>query len=332
MKKITLAPGDGIGPEITESVVAIFSAAKVQVSWDEVAIGIDEYQRSGQLLPDKFIDSLNQTGIALKGPTTTPVGGGHRSINVLIRQTFDLYACVRPIKTIPGIETPFKNVDFVIVRENTEDLYRGIEYKVGDDVAHGIKLITKQGSTKIGEHAFELAERLGRKKVTAVHKANIMKHTDGLFLGCVKAVAEAHPKVDFSDMIIDNCCMQMVTKPGQFDVIVTENLYGDILSDLGAGLIGGLGVAAGANIGENKAVFEAVHGSAPDIAGKNFANPTALLSSAILMLEYLGMSDKAENIRKAMFAALAKPETRTRDLGGQLGTREFTAQVISNLD
>jgi isocitrate dehydrogenase (NAD+) len=331
MTKVTLAPGDGIGPEICDSVVALFAEAKVDVSWERVEIGLDQYMKSGDLLPQKFFDSIQETRVALKGPTTTPVGKGHKSINVTIRQVLDLFACDRPVKSIPGVVTPYENVNMLIVRENSEDLYRGIEYKVSDNVAHGIKLITRDASTKIAKHAFDLAKKLGRSKVTCVHKANIMKITDGMFLDAVRDVAQGYPGIKFEEMIVDNCCMQMVTKPQQFDVIVTENLYGDILSDLGAGLIGGLGVAAGSNIGERCAVFEATHGSAPDISGKDLANPTAILLSSLMLLEHLGYFDKVKMLEGALFKTLSNKATRTKDLGGPLGTKEFTKRIISNL-
>ncbi|MGE0171596.1 MAG: isocitrate/isopropylmalate dehydrogenase family protein [Oligoflexales bacterium] len=331
MTKVTLAPGDGIGPEICESVVTLFAAAKVDVSWERVDIGMDQYMKSGELLPQRYLDSVQETRISLKGPTTTPVGKGHKSINVTIRQALDLYACDRPVKSIPGIVTPYENVDMLIVRENSEDLYRGIEYKVSDNVAHGIKLITKDASAKIGKHAFELARKLKRTKVTCVHKANIMKITDGMFLESIREVSSSYPEIKFEEMIVDNCCMQMVTRPQQFDVIVTENLYGDILSDLGAGLIGGLGVAAGANIGDRCAVFEATHGSAPDISGKDLANPTAIILSSLMLLEHLGDFEKVKIIETALFKTLSNKDTRTKDLGGPLGTRDFTKQIISNL-
>lgn len=331
MKAVTLVPGDGIGPEITESVKEILNAAGAAIAWEEVDCGLNAFEKTGSLMPQAFVDSLKRTGVGLKGPTTTPVGGGHRSINVQMRQMFNLFANVRPIKNFPGLPSFFDGIDMIIVRENTEDLYKGIEYKISDGVAQGIKLITAEASERIGRHAFELAVKLKRKKVTAVHKANIMKFTDGLFLDSVRKVSADYPQIEFNDMIIDNCGMQLVTRPQQFDVIVTENLYGDILSDIGAGLIGGLGVAAGANFGENSAIFEAVHGSAPDIAGKDMANPTALLLSAVSMLDYIGQGAVAERLRVAISKTLPNPEQRTRDLGGKLGTKSFTKAVIGNL-
>ena len=329
--RITLISGDGIGPEIATSVKKILKASGAPIEWDEVHCGLEAYERCGSLLDPKFESSLRHNKVALKGPTTTPIGGGHRSINVTMRQMFNLFANVRPVKNIPGIVTRYDNVDMIIVRENTEDLYKGIEYKISDTIAQGIKLITAEASERIGRHAFELAKKLGRRKVSAVHKANIMKLTDGLFLESIRKVAADYPSIEFNDVIVDNCCMQLVTKPEQFDVIVTENLYGDILSDLGAGLVGGLGVASGANLGEGVAIFEPVHGSAPDIAGKGLANPTAMLMSAITMLDYLKESTVAKYVEAALFKTLAKTETKTKDLGGALSTEQFTEAVIKNL-
>jgi len=326
-----MIPGDGIGSEIAVSVQEVFAAAKAPIIWEEAPAGLECFEKNGSLLPKGTVTSLEKTRVGLKGPTTTPVGGGHRSINVEIRQRWDLYANTRPVASIPGVACNHDKVDMIIVRENTEDLYRGVEYMIGEDVAHGIKIITRQGSMRIATFAFELAKKLGRKKVSAVHKANIMKLTDGLFLQCCRDVAKKYPTIEYNEVIVDNCCMQMVTKPQQFDVIVTENLYGDIISDLASGLIGGLGVAAGANIGEKMAIFEAVHGSAPDIAGKNMANPTALLLSSVMMLEHLGELNTAQKIRQALLTTLGNQGTRTRDLGGPFGTKEFTAAVIKNL-
>lgn len=328
MNFVTLIPGDGIGPEIAASVQLIFGAAKAPIAWDIVNLS----EEGAGVLPTGFHSSFQKCGIALKGPTTTPIGSGHRSLNVQMRQACGLYASVRPVRTIPGVRGPVTTpVDLLIVRENTEDLYAGLEYMVSEGVAHGIKLITAEASLRIGQHAFSVAKKLKRRKVTAVHKANIMKLTDGLFLDCIRRVAKEFPEIEYSEIIVDNCCMQLVTKPDQFDVIVTENLYGDILSDLAAGLVGGLGIAAGANIGARGAIFEAVHGSAPDIAGKDLANPTALLLSGVMMLEHLGEFLTAERIRRAIFQTLAEESTRTRDLGGPLGTIGFSKAVITNL-
>jgi len=331
MQTITLIPGDGIGEEIVASVKQVLAAAGAEIRWEEAHAGLGALEKTGKLMSDELVVSLLKHKVALKGPTTTPVGGGHRSINVTMRQQFDLFANVRPIRALPGLPCAHPEIDLVIVRENTEDLYKGIEYMVGDDVAHGIKLITASASERIGRFAFELAKKLGRRKVTIVHKANIMKMTDGLFLRSVQKVAKDYPDIICDDCIIDNCCMQLVTRPEQFDIIVTENLYGDILSDLCSGLIGGLGVASGANIGEDSAIFEAVHGSAPDIAGMDLANPTALILSAVSMLEYLGQNQPAKKVRNALFATLGDASTRTKDLGGKLGTKAFTDAVVENL-
>ncbi len=328
---VTLIPGDGIGPEIAESVKQIFAKADVDINFEVMPAGEDSLGKHGSLLPEITIKNLKANKIGLKGPTTTPVGGGHRSVNVDMRQRFELYANIRPVRTIPGMKNLHAGVDMIIVRENTEDLYKGVEYKIGNGIAHGIKIITADASLRIGRYAFEMARKLGRKKVSAVHKANIMKLTDGLFLDCIRAVAAEFKDIEYNEVIVDNCCMQLVTKPQQFDVIVTENLYGDILSDLASGLIGGLGVAAGANIGQGMAIFEAVHGSAPDIAGKGIANPTALILSGVMMLEYLGDLENAGRIREAVFKTLTDPQLCTRDIGGNCSTARFTENVIGKL-
>lgn len=331
MQKVTLVPGDGIGPEIIQSAQAIVEASSADIAWEVVDAGLNTFEATGSLIPEEFVDSLSRNRIALKGPTTTPVGGGHRSINVSMRQMFNLYANVRPIKTIPGVPCRYEDIDMIIVRENSEDLYKGIEYQVSSGVAQGIKLITREASERIGRHAFELARKLGRKRVTAVHKANIMKFTDGLFLESVSDIAKQYPDIEYDDYIVDNMCMQMVTKPEQFDVIVTENLYGDILSDLAAGLVGGLGLASGGNFGPDMCIFEAAHGSAPDIAGENKANPTALLFSCCMMLDYINQGDSSHQIKEALVKTLENPKTRTGDLGGTLTTSEFTEEIIRNL-
>ncbi len=330
MKTITLVAGDGIGPEIASAVELVVSATSAQVTWEKVDVGLAAYERSGELIPKAFLESIGRTRVALKGPTTTPVGKGHRSINVSMRQLFNLYANVRPIKSFPGLPGRYTDVDMIIVRENSEDLYKGIEYQVSDGVAQGVKLITREASEKIAHHAFRLAVKLGRRSVMAVHKANIMKFTDGLFLDSCANVAKQYPEITFKDMIVDNTCMQMVTNPSQFDVIVTENLYGDIISDLGAGLIGGLGLVPGGNYGPDMSIFEAAHGSAPDIAGQNKANPTALLLSACMMLDHINEADAAQKIRQALFLALSDQATRTMDLGGRLSTMEF-AETVAKL-
>ncbi len=330
-KVVTLIPGDGIGSEICGAVQKIFAAVEAPIEWDLQNAGLDVFEKTGDLLPQNVIDSVEKNKVALKGPTTTPSGGGHRSINVTMRQYFKLYSNVRPVKTLPGINCRYTGVDFIIVRENSEDLYKGIEYQVSEDMCHGVKLITRQASEKIGRAACKLAVARGRKKVTVVHKANIMKLTDGLFLNSIMALKDEFPQLEIDDLLVDNTCLQLVKYPEQFDVIVTQNLYGDILSDLGSGLIGGLGVASGANIGDDKAIFEAVHGSAPDIAGKGLANPTALLLSGISMLEFLGFDSHGAKIRAALHRTLESKETRTQDIGGPLGTDDFTKAVIQNL-
>lgn len=329
MHTITLVPGDGIGPEIVAAVKRIVNASDAKIMWEEVNAGLTTYESTGELIPKEFLESLERNKIALKGPTTTPVGSGHRSINVSMRQLFNLYANVRPIKAIKGLPCKYPDVDMIVVRENSEDLYKGIEYQVSKDVAQGVKLITREASEKIAVHSFELARKLGRKTVTAVHKANIMKFTDGLFLDSCRDMAKLYPDIAFNDVIVDNMCMQMVTNPGQFDVVVTENLYGDILSDLGAGLVGGLGLVPGANLGPDMAIFEAAHGSAPDIAGQNKANPTALLLSACMMLDHINEENAANQIRRALYQTLGRPESRTGDLGGSLGTKAFAEAVIN---
>ncbi|MEO5667372.1 MAG: isocitrate/isopropylmalate family dehydrogenase [Bdellovibrionota bacterium] len=329
--KITLIRGDGIGPEISDAVMQIIEAAGANIVYDEVEAGLCSIEKTGQGITAECMDIINVNGVALKGPTTTPVGGGHKSINVTIRKALDLYVNLRPIKSIPGIETPFKNVDLLIVRENIEDTYGGIEHMQSTDVAQCLRLITRSGSLRAARFAFETARKLKRKTVTCVHKANIMKITDGLFLDAFREVAAEYSDIQFNDIIVDNCCMQLVTKPQQFDVLLLPNLFGDIVSDLCAGLIGGLGIAAGANIGTRAAVFEAVHGSAPDIAGKGLANPTAMLLSGVSMLRHLEQLDVADRIENAVFKVLKEGKWKTRDLGGTASTGEYTRAVIANL-
>lgn len=328
---VTLIKGDGIGPEICDAVVAVFEQAKAGIRWEEAEAGLCCIEKKGTAITEECLNTLSKNKIALKGPTTTPVGGGHKSINVTIRKALDLYVNVRPLRTIPGVETPFKNVDMVIVRENIEDTYGGIEHMQSPDVAQGLRLITRSGSLRAHRYAFELARREKRKKVTCVHKANIMKITDGLWLDAFREVAKEFSDIESNDIIVDNCCMQMVTKPQQFDVLVLPNLFGDIVSDLGAGLVGGLGIASGANIGRDCAIFEAVHGSAPDIAGKGLANPTAILFSAVSMLKHMGQLDVADRIQTALLKTLADPASRTRDLGGAANTQGFTQAILKNL-
>ncbi|HSY49761.1 MAG TPA: isocitrate dehydrogenase (NAD(+)) [Thermoanaerobaculia bacterium] len=330
--KITLLPGDGIGPEVTASVVSIIECAGVQVEWEKYFVGAEAISRYGDPLPPEVLESILRNKVALKGPVTTPIGTGFSSINVRLRKTLDLYANLRPVKSMPNIITRFENVDLIIVRENTEDLYSGLEHEVVPGVVESIKIITERASTRIARFAFEYARTHGRKRVTAVHKANIMKLSDGLFLQCFRNVATGYPDIEADDKIIDNLCMQLVTDPNRFDVLLLENLYGDIVSDLTAGLVGGLGVVAGANFGESGAVFEAVHGSAPDIAGQNKANPLALLKSAVLMLQHLGEVGPAKRVEEAIVKVLdSGPEHRTRDIGGSGTTADFTTAVCETL-
>ena len=321
---ITLIPGDGIGPEVSAAACRVVEAAGVRVLWEVHEAGAAVADRVGKTLPDEVLDSIRKNKIALKGPIGTPIGKGFRSVNVTLRQALDLYANVRPIRSLPGVEPRFPGTDIVIVRENTEDLYAGLELMIMPGVAQSIKLITEKGCNRICEFAFDYAERMGRSRVTAVHKANIMKLSDGMFLECFRRIALAHPRIEPAEMIVDACAMQMVKSANRLDVIVTENLYGDILSDLGAGLCGGLGVVPGANIGQLGAVFEAVHGSAPDIAGKGIANPTALVQSAIMMLHHIGEDPAAKRIEKALFGLYSRGDRKTADLGGNASTKEFT--------
>lgn len=330
--KITLLPGDGIGPEVTAAVVAIIECSGVDVEWEKYFVGSEAISRFGDPLPQEVLDSILRNKVALKGPVTTPVGKGFQSINVRLRKTLDLYANLRPVTSMPNIKTRYENIDLVVVRENTESLYAGLEHEVVPGVVESLKIITERASTRIARFAFEYAKSHGRKRITAVHKANIMKLSDGLFLQCFRNVAQEYPNIKADDRIVDNLCMQLVMNPNQFDVLLLENLYGDIVSDLTAGLVGGLGVVAGANIGENGAVFEAVHGSAPDIAGQNKANPLALLQSAVLMLRYIGEPAAAQRIVDAITKVLASgPEHRTRDIGGTGNTSDFTAAMCDTL-
>lgn len=331
MQKVTLIPGDGIGPEITNSVTEILKAAGAEIEWEVQTAGADVAEVEGSPLPDRVIESIKKNKVALKAPVTTPIGKGFRSVNVALRKSLDLYSNLRPCKNIDGIKTRFDNVDLVIVRENTEDLYAGIERQIDADTAESIKIITRKASTRIVEFAFDYAVKNNRKLVTAVSKANICKLSDGLFLECAREVAKKYPQIEYKEILVDNLCMQLVQKPEQFDVLVLPNLYGDIVSDLCAGLIGGLGVAQGANIGLEAAVFEPVHGSAPDIKGQNKANPTALLLSAIEMLKYIEQRDVAEKVEKALYKTLKEQKVVTADLGGTATTTEFTAEVIKNL-
>lgn len=328
---ITLIKGDGIGPEVISSVVKIIEATGVEINWESVEAGNKTMASQGTPLPKNVVDSIKRNKIALKGPVTTPIGQGFRSINVELRQSLNLFANIRPIKSYIGVDSIHKDVDIVIVRENTEDLYAGIEHMVGEDAAESIKIITRKASERICRYAFEFARKEGRKKVTLAHKANIMKLSDGLFLESGKKIAKEYTNIEFEDIIIDAMCMKLVQFPQDYDIIVAPNLYGDILSDLCAGLIGGLGLAPGANIGENISVFEPVHGSAPDISGKNLANPTSAILSGIMMLKHIGEYESAIKIEKALAKVLKNKDTTTIDLGGKLGTKEFTIEIINNL-
>jgi isocitrate dehydrogenase (NAD+) len=326
---ITLIPGDGIGPEVSSAVVRIIEAAGVDIQWETHYAGAQALEKFGNTLPDDLLESIKRNKIALKGPITTPVGKGFTSVNVGLRKALDLYANLRPVRALPNVPSRYPELDLVVVRENTEDLYSGIEHVVVPGVVESIKIITEKASTRIARYAFEYARRESRKKVTAIHKANIMKLSDGLFLDCFRNVSKDYPEIEADDKIVDNACMQLVMRPEQFDIMLLENLYGDIVSDLCAGLIGGLGLVPGANIGELGAVFEAVHGSAPDIAGQGLANPTALLQSSILMLRHLNEREAADRIEKAMLKVFEEGKVRTRDIGGEAHTDEFASAIIA---
>ena len=330
MKRVTLIKGDGIGPEISESVVKIIEASGAQIEWDVQTAGTDVIEVEGVPLPQRVLDSVKENKVALKSPVTTPIGKGFRSVNVQLRKDLDLYANLRPCYNLPNVKTPYENVDIVVVRENTEDLYAGIERQVDEDTAESIKIITRNASLRIAEFAFDYAVKNNRKEVCVVTKANICKLSDGLFLDCAREIAAKYPQVKFREILVDNCCMQLVQNPNQFDVLLLPNLYGDIVSDLCAGLIGGLGIAQGANIGKDYAVFEPVHGSAPDIAGQDKANPTAMLMSAIEMLNYIDEREAGEKIRKALFATL-EAGIKTADLGGNVSCTQFTQAIIERL-
>lgn len=328
---VTLIQGDGIGPEITAATLEVIEAAGVKINWEKVEAGQDVIAEQGTPLPDSVIQSLKKNGTGLKGPLTTPVGSGFRSINVTLRQELTLFANLRPVKSLPGVSSLFRDIDLVIVRENTEDLYSGVEHMVGSDAAESIKIITRRASERIARFAFDYALKYGRKKVTAVHKANILKLSDGLFLDSVRLVAKEYPRIEFNDVIVDNAAMQLVINPHQFDLLVAPNLYGDILSDLCAGLIGGLGLAPGINIGEKVSLFEPVHGSAPDIAGKDLANPTAMILSAIFMLHHLGEGNAADRIEKALAEHYKEGKLLTADLGGNTGTRKMASALAERI-
>ena len=329
---VTLIPGDGIGPEVSSATVRVVEAAGADVRWESHIAGAEAVEAGDEPLPRSVIDSVRRNKVALKGPVTTPVGKGFRSVNVSLRKELELYANLRPCKSLPAYPGRYEEVDLVVVRENTEGLYSGIEHEVVPGVVESLKIITEKASTRIAEFAFDYARRYGRKRITAVHKANIMKLSDGLFLDCFRKVAEKNPDIEADDRIIDNLCMQLVVRPEAYDMLLLENLYGDIVSDLAAGLVGGLGVAPGANIGEDMAVFEAVHGSAPDIAGQDLANPIALMRSAILMLRWLGMYEEADRMGKAIRHVFVEQRIRTRDLGGEASTTEFTDAVIRRIE
>jgi isocitrate dehydrogenase (NAD+) len=328
---VTLIPGDGIGPEVATAAQRAVDAAGVRIDWETVELNANVILKTGQSLPEYVIESLDRTRVALKGPVTTPIGTGFASVNVALRKRLDLFANVRPVRSMPGIVSRFQDtkIDMVIFRENTEDLYSGLEHEVVKDVVTSLKVITRVASIRIAEYAFKFASEVGRKKVTAIHKANIMKLADGLFLRCCREVAERNPQIQYNELIVDNASMQLVMRPETFDVLLLPNLYGDIVSDLAAGLVGGLGIVPGANMGEKHAVFEAVHGSAPDIAGKGIANPTAMMLSSVMMLLHLKESQAAERLQTAIEKVYAAHQHVTPDVGGAAGTKEFTEAVIA---
>ena len=329
---VTLIPGDGIGPEVADATVRAVDATGVKIDWERVELTAEVIMKAGQVLPPHLLESLDRTRIGLKGPVATPIGGGFPSVNVALRKKLDLYANVRPVRTLPGVKTRYMdvNIDMVIFRENTEDLYSGLEHEVIKDVVESLKIITRYASTRIARAAFDFA-KLGRKKVTAVHKANIMKLSDGLFLRCCREVASEFPLIEYKELIVDNAAMQLVMRPETFDVLLLPNLYGDIVSDLAAGLVGGLGIVPGANLGETNAVFEAVHGSAPDIAGKGIANPTALMLSSVMMLKHVGEKEAASRLQTAIEAVYLEAKHTTSDVGGTATTSQFTDAVINKL-
>src|SRR5450631_3540008 len=329
--KVTLIPGDGIGPEVTLAVVRILEATGVKWEWERFAAGAEAFEIFGEYIPTALYESIEKNKVALKGPVTTPIGGGFKSINVTLRKNFDLFANFRPIKNLPGLETKWPGVDLIIVRENTEGEYVGLEHEVVPGVVESLKIVTEKASTRISKFAFEYARKFKRRKIHAIHKANIMKMSDGLFLRCAREVAKGYPEITYGEHIVDNTCMQLVMNPYQYDMLLTENLYGDIVSDLCAAFVGGLGLVPGANLGKECAIFEAVHGSAPDIAGKDIANPTALLQSAILMLRYIGETGTADRVQSALEKVYIEKKTLTRDVGGTSGTKAFTAAVLAAL-
>jgi isocitrate dehydrogenase (NAD+) len=327
-----LIPGDGIGPEVMKPTLKLIKAAGVNVEWDTHLAGAEALKKHGTTLPKQMMDSFAENKVALKGPVTTPVGEGFASVNVELRQSFDLYANLRPVKNLPGVKARYENVDLIVVRENTEGLYSGIEHEVVPGVMESLKIITEKASTRIAKFAFEYAQSNSRKKIAAVHKANIMKLTDGLFLQCARNTAKDYKNIAFSDLIVDNACLQLVLDPTRLDVLLLENLYGDIVSDLAAGLVGGLGVVPGANLGDTHALFESVHGSAPDIKGKNIANPTAIILAAVMMLEYISEKQAAARIAAALHAVLTRGERLTRDLGGSATTSQFADAIRREIE
>ena len=334
--RITLIPGDGIGPEVSSAVVSIVEAAGqatgVAFDWHRHDAGADAFEKTGEYIPKVLYDSIEKNRVALKGPVTTPIGGGFTSINVTLRRKFELFANFRPVKSLPGLKTNYPGIDLVIVRENMEDLYAGLEHEVVPGVVQALKIITEKGSTRIAKFAFDYARKHGRKKIHAIHKANIMKLSDGLFLRCCRKVAEGFPEVAYHEHIVDNTCMQLVMNPYQYDILLTENLYGDILSDLCSAFVGGLGLVPGANLGVECAIFEAVHGSAPDIAGKDMANPTALLQSAVLMLHHIDESATAQRVQAGIEQVYREGRTLTKDVGGTSGTKAFADAVLEAMD
>ncbi len=329
--KVTLIAGEGIGPEVAAATRRIIEASGVLIDWEEIEGRTDKSNDQGQLLNQAAVEAVRRNHVALKGPMATAIAGGAPSVNVALRKTLNLYANVRPVKNLPGVKARFENVDIVLIRENTEDLYSGLEHEVVPGVVESIKIITEKASTRIAKFAFEYARKYGRKKIHAIHKANIMKLSDGLFLHSIRAIAALHPEVEYKELIVDNACMQMVLDPQQFDMLLLPNLYGDVMSDLCAGLVGGLGVVPSANMGDEDAMFEAVHGTAPDIAGKGFANPTALLMSGILMLDHLGERSAARRIEAALDKVYREGKHHTRDIGGTTTTKDFTDAVIAAL-
>jgi isocitrate dehydrogenase (NAD+) len=330
--KVTLIPGDGIGPEVTSAAVRIVNASGVKIEWEPFTAGAEAFAKFGEYIPKELTQSIERTGLGLKGPVTTPIGGGFSSINVALRKQFELFANFRPIRNLPSLPTRYPSVDLAIVRENTEGQYSGIEHEVVPGVVESLKIITEKASTRIARFAFEYARREKRKRIHAIHKANIMKMSDGLFLRCCRDVAKEYPEITYGEHIIDNTCMQLVMNPYQYDVLVMENLYGDIISDLCAAFVGGLGLVPGANIGTKCAIFEAVHGSAPDIAGKDLANPTAVLQSAVLMLRHIGEVEAADKVHAALEKTYKEKLHLTRDVGGTAGTSEFTDAVMANME